>query len=339
MYHPSHLLSSRRGSTIAVRKTSSLSARTQELLASKGLLVLPKLPSPLSGSGMMQDQDVTESQETTLNDSPNTYAASFAAENDLDDSRDDRGFDDGDGDDLSDGSMVEDTAVDEEDWETSSPSQDHHQQQQSATSQVDTSVNIPRQQQQSATSQVDTSVHFPRQQLQSATSRIATSSDTLPREQQQFLRQQQQRVLNTAATSLDSTTFLRQQQMATNNNTPSQRQLQLLPRNSSSLSSTTTTTVRPLLSVNNNLTNLSPPYSSIPEWEGCNPDAVMKRLKSISKDDLLLIGKRDFYKSYICWEKMTVEQRNKTLSWFRSLPEHFQGLFEFVVYCSAANAY
>ena len=321
MYHPSHLLSSRRGSTIAVRKTSSLSARTQELLASKGLLVLPKLPSPLSGSGMMQDQDVTESQETTLNDSPNTYAASFAAENDLDDSRDDGGFDDGDGDDLSDGSMVEDTAVDEEDWETSSPSQDHHQQQQSATSQVDTSVNIPRQQQ------------------PSATSRIASSSVTLPREQQQFLRQQQQRVLNTAATSLDSTTFLRQQQMATNNNTPSQRQLQLLPRNSSSLSSTTTTTVRPLLSVNNNLTNLSPPYSSIPEWEGCNPDAVMKCLKSISKNDLLLIGKRDFYKSYICWKKMTVEQRNKTLSWFRSLPEHFQGLFDFVVYCSAANAY
>lgn len=75
-----------------------------------------------------------------------------------------------------------------------------------------------------------------------------------------------------------------------------------------------------------NIDNPSPPSSPIREWEGSQPDAVMKRLKSITKDKLESIGRREFYKSYMSWERMTVEQRNKTVSYFRSLPVELQGL-------------
>jgi hypothetical protein len=74
----------------------------------------------------------------------------------------------------------------------------------------------------------------------------------------------------------------------------------------------------------------STPSAPIPEWDGCNLDAVMKRLKSISKEELDSVGRREFYKSYTSWEKMTVDQRNKTVSYFQSLPEELQGLCLFL---------
>jgi hypothetical protein len=36
-------------------------------------------------------------------------------------------------------------------------------------------------------------------------------------------------------------------------------------------------------------------------------------------------GLRPFYKSYSHWEKMTADQRNKSLAWFRKLPDHLKG--------------
>jgi hypothetical protein len=75
-----------------------------------------------------------------------------------------------------------------------------------------------------------------------------------------------------------------------------------------------------------NVTNL-PTMSlhDIPEWDGCNPNFILKRLKAIPKIELQSIGKREFFKSYYSWEKMSLDQRNKTLSYFRSLPEDWQG--------------
>jgi hypothetical protein len=80
-----------------------------------------------------------------------------------------------------------------------------------------------------------------------------------------------------------------------------------------------------------NVTNL--PYGTdeqeltIPEWDACNPDNVLRRLKAIPKMELEAIGKREFYKSYMSWSHMTRDQQNKSVSYFRSLPEEMQGLF------------
>ena len=64
----------------------------------------------------------------------------------------------------------------------------------------------------------------------------------------------------------------------------------------------------------------------IPEWDGCNPDFIMKRMKAIPRLELQSWGKREFYQSYLSWEKMTPDQRNKALSYFRGLPEEVQGI-------------
>jgi hypothetical protein len=60
----------------------------------------------------------------------------------------------------------------------------------------------------------------------------------------------------------------------------------------------------------------STPSAPIPEWDECNPDAVMKQVKSISKEEFDSIGRRKFYKSCTSWEKMTINQRNTTVSYF-----------------------
>jgi hypothetical protein len=53
---------------------------------------------------------------------------------------------------------------------------------------------------------------------------------------------------------------------------------------------------------------------------------VVKRLKALNKDQLKELGLREFYKSYGSWDKMTSEQRNKAVSYFRALPEETQGM-------------
>jgi hypothetical protein len=59
---------------------------------------------------------------------------------------------------------------------------------------------------------------------------------------------------------------------------------------------------------------------------------VLKRLKLNTKNDLSSIGKREFFKSYVCWDKMTSDQRNKPLSWFQSLPDGFKGMFLYLLF-------
>jgi hypothetical protein len=82
-------------------------------------------------------------------------------------------------------------------------------------------------------------------------------------------------------------------------------------------------------SVLRNITNIpnTQELYDVPEWKGCNPDFILRRLKAISREELEAFGKRKFYKSYSSWARMTVEQRNKTVSYFRSLTEELQGMF------------
>jgi len=120
-------------------------------------------------------------------------------------------------------------------------------------------------------------------------------------------------------------------------------------RSSQVSSSSLTTTASGLIALSHtgnprilaNITNAPNPTQStldIPEWDGCHPDFFMKRMKAIPRHDLESWGKREFYKSYSSWEKMTMDQRNKALSYFRSLPEEVQGMyafsFIFLFYCS-----
>jgi len=48
-------------------------------------------------------------------------------------------------------------------------------------------------------------------------------------------------------------------------------------------------------------------------------------MKAIPKLELQSWGEREFYKSYSSWDKLSMEQRNKTLSYFCSLPQEVQG--------------
>jgi len=68
-------------------------------------------------------------------------------------------------------------------------------------------------------------------------------------------------------------------------------------------------------------------YSGPPEWEDINPDIIVKTCKAVSPETLKSIGVRDFYKSYPSWDKMTQDQKNKSLAWFCGLPSDAQGTF------------
>jgi hypothetical protein len=52
----------------------------------------------------------------------------------------------------------------------------------------------------------------------------------------------------------------------------------------------------------------------------------MAKVKTLKPNFLEEKGLRPFYKSYICWEKMTADQRDKAAAWFRRLPPNLQGL-------------
>jgi hypothetical protein len=62
-----------------------------------------------------------------------------------------------------------------------------------------------------------------------------------------------------------------------------------------------------------------------PEWSGCPPDVVMNCCRAMSAE-VKASGMKEFYKSYSSWDKMTREQKNKSISWFRMLPIAIQGL-------------
>jgi hypothetical protein len=73
-----------------------------------------------------------------------------------------------------------------------------------------------------------------------------------------------------------------------------------------------------------NITNTPNTQSIIPEWDGCNPDSVVKSMKALDKDQLKELGIRELYKSYGSWEKMSIEQRSKVVSYFCALPDEFK---------------
>jgi hypothetical protein len=91
--------------------------------------------------------------------------------------------------------------------------------------------------------------------------------------------------------------------------------------------------------------------TSPPEWGDLPPAAVIKQLKQLTPEVLYSCRLREFYKSYPSWERMTPEQKNKTLAWFHTLPAEVKGkyflfffrlvfniLFSFcaILFCSAS---
>ncbi len=75
----------------------------------------------------------------------------------------------------------------------------------------------------------------------------------------------------------------------------------------------------------------TPTFDNVaPYFEGVHPDFIMQRLKLIKPEILNHLKLKPFYKSYCSWEKLT-DQKNKTLSFFRKLPEQLQGtVFNFL---------
>ena len=77
----------------------------------------------------------------------------------------------------------------------------------------------------------------------------------------------------------------------------------------------------------------APPNVGPPEWGNINPDVILKRCRAIPVITKKAYGVREFYKSYPCWDKMTQDQKNKSLAWFRSLPDGVQGIVIFLFCC------
>jgi hypothetical protein len=66
------------------------------------------------------------------------------------------------------------------------------------------------------------------------------------------------------------------------------------------------------------------------EWENISPDLIMVKMKLLKSDVYEAYGLKAFYKSYTSWEKMTVEQKNKAVAWFRKLSSDVRGIVFFV---------
>jgi hypothetical protein len=78
----------------------------------------------------------------------------------------------------------------------------------------------------------------------------------------------------------------------------------------------------------------SPPASgngAPSDWENVSPNQVMARLKLLKAEVLDQHDLRPFYKSYSNWEKMSGEQKNKAVAWFRKLPEPLKGSIYFII--------
>jgi hypothetical protein len=61
-----------------------------------------------------------------------------------------------------------------------------------------------------------------------------------------------------------------------------------------------------------------------PEWDDILPDVMIRCLRAIPSRALIDVGMKDFYKSYPTWNKMTADQRNRAIAWFRQLPDEMQ---------------
>jgi hypothetical protein len=61
------------------------------------------------------------------------------------------------------------------------------------------------------------------------------------------------------------------------------------------------------------------------DWGDASPQVVLAKLKQIKPEVYERFGLRAFDKSYNSWEKMTGEQRNKAVAWYRKLSPEIQG--------------
>ncbi len=66
------------------------------------------------------------------------------------------------------------------------------------------------------------------------------------------------------------------------------------------------------------------------DFEGVDPDYIMDRTKLIRPDILTMLKMKPFYKSYSSWEKLSADQKNKALSFFRKLPAALRGMDKFL---------
>jgi hypothetical protein len=70
------------------------------------------------------------------------------------------------------------------------------------------------------------------------------------------------------------------------------------------------------------------------DFEGVDPDYIMHRMKLIWPDIITLLKMKPFYKSYTSWQKLSADQKNKTVSFIRKLPTPLRGTDAFLADCS-----
>ena len=68
------------------------------------------------------------------------------------------------------------------------------------------------------------------------------------------------------------------------------------------------------------------------DFDGVNIDFILKHLKELKPELLADLNLKSFYKSYSLWQKLTDDQRNKTVSYFRKLPLQLRGLYLFLLF-------
>jgi hypothetical protein len=69
------------------------------------------------------------------------------------------------------------------------------------------------------------------------------------------------------------------------------------------------------------------------DFEAVHPNHIMTNLKLIKPEVLVRFGLKPFYKSYCSWDKLSVEQKNKALSFFQKFPEHLRGELSLTILC------
>lgn len=66
------------------------------------------------------------------------------------------------------------------------------------------------------------------------------------------------------------------------------------------------------------------------DFDGVHNDFILKRLKELKPELLADLNLKSFYKSYSVWQKLTDDQKNKTVSYFRKLPLQLRGKYLFL---------
>jgi hypothetical protein len=69
-----------------------------------------------------------------------------------------------------------------------------------------------------------------------------------------------------------------------------------------------------------------------PDFEVVHPDHIMTNLKLIKPEVLAHFGLKPFYKSYCSWDKLSIDQKNKALSFFQKFPGHLRGELSLTIF-------